>query len=37
MSEKVKVKIARNVQHLPVVALRGLVVFPNNEIGRAHV
>ena len=39
MSEKVKVKIARNVQHLPVVALRGLVVFPNNvvhfEVGRA--
>ena len=39
MSEKVKVKIACNVQHLPVVALRGLVVFPNNvvhfEVGRA--
>lgn len=39
MSEKVKVKIARNVLHLPVVALRGLVVFPNNvvhfEVGRA--
>ena len=39
MSEKVKVKIAHNVQHLPVVALRGLVVFPNNvvhfEVGRA--
>ena len=39
MSEKVKVKIARNVQHLPLVALRGLVVFPNNvvhfEVGRA--
>ena len=39
MSEKVKVKIARNVQLLPVVALRGLVVFPNNvvhfEVGRS--
>ncbi|MGN0984713.1 MAG: LON peptidase substrate-binding domain-containing protein, partial [Gemmiger sp.] len=38
MSEKVKVKIARNVIHLPVIALRGLVVFPNNvvhfEVGR---
>lgn len=40
MSEKkVKVKIARNVSHLPAIALRGLVVFPNNivhfEVGRA--
>lgn len=39
MSEKVKVKIARNVAHLPAIALRGLVVFPNNivhfEVGRA--
>lgn len=39
MSEKVKVKIARNVIHLPAIALRGLVVFPNNivhfEVGRA--
>ena len=38
MSEKVKVKIARNVLHLPAIALRGLVVFPNNiihfEVGR---
>ncbi len=38
MSEKVKVKIARNVIHLPAIALRGLVVFPNNivhfEVGR---
>ena len=38
MSEKVKIKIARNVVHLPVIALRGLVVFPNNvvhfEVGR---
>lgn len=38
MSEKVKVKIARNVMHLPAIALRGLVVFPNNvvhfEVGR---
>lgn len=40
MSEKkVKIKIARNVSHLPAIALRGLVVFPNNvvhfEVGRA--
>ena len=28
MSEKVKIKIARNVVHLPAIALRGLVVFP---------
>ena len=39
MSEKVKVKIARNVIHLPAIALRGLVVFPNNvvhfEVGRS--
>lgn len=40
MSEnKVKVKIAHNVMHLPAIALRGLVVFPNNvvhfEVGRA--
>ena len=38
MSEKVKIKIARNVVHLPAIALRGLVVFPNNvvhfEVGR---
>ena len=38
MSEKVKIKIARNVVRLPVIALRGLVVFPNNvvhfEVGR---
>ena len=38
MSEKVKVKITRNVVHLPAIALRGLVVFPNNvvhfEVGR---
>lgn len=37
--KKVKVKIARNVSHLPAIALRGLVVFPNNvvhfEVGRA--
>lgn len=36
---KVKVKINRNVIHLPAIALRGLVVFPNNivhfEVGRA--
>ena len=39
MSEKVKVKITRNVRVLPAIALRGLVVFPNNivhfEVGRA--
>ena len=37
--KKVKVKIASNVSHLPAIALRGLVVFPNNivhfEVGRA--
>ena len=35
---KVKIKITRNVVHLPAIALRGLVVFPNNvvhfEVGR---
>lgn len=40
MSEKVKIKIAHNVQYLPAIALRGLVVFPNNivhfEVGRAQ-
>ena len=39
MAEKVKVKITRNVSVLPAIALRGLVVFPNNivhfEVGRA--
>ena len=40
MSEqKVKVKVTHNVVHLPAIALRGLVVFPNNiihfEVGRA--
>ena len=39
MSEKVKVNITRNVSVLPAIALRGLVVFPNNivhfEVGRA--
>ena len=39
MSEaKVRVRVAHNAMHLPVVALRGLVVFPNNvvhfEVGR---
>ena len=38
MSEKVTVKVERNVLHLPAIALRGLVVFPNNllhfEVGR---
>ena len=39
MSEKVTVKVERNILHLPAIALRGLVVFPNNllhfEVGRA--
>ena len=39
MAEKVQVKITRNVSVLPAIALRGLVVFPNNivhfEVGRA--
>lgn len=39
MSEKVRVKVTRNVNHLPAIALRGLVVFPNDvihfEVGRA--
>lgn len=39
MSEKVTVKVERHELHLPVIALRGLVVFPNNlvhfEVGRA--
>ena len=30
MSEKVTVKVERSVLHLPAIALRGLVVFPNN-------
>lgn len=38
MAEHVKVKIEGDVQHLPAIALRGLVVFPNNivhfEVGR---
>ena len=39
MSEqKVRIRTTRNVMHLPTVALRGLVVFPNNivhfEVGR---
>ena len=38
MSEKVTVKVERSVLHLPAIALRGLVVFPNNllhfEVGR---
>ena len=38
MSEKVTVKVERNIVHLPAIALRGLVVFPNNllhfEVGR---
>ena len=38
MSEKVTVKVERNILHLPAIALRGLVVFPNNllhfEVGR---
>ncbi len=38
MSERVTVKIDRGELHLPTIALRGLVVFPNNlvhfEVGR---
>ena len=38
MSEKVTIKVERQVLHLPAIALRGLVVFPNNlvhfEVGR---
>ena len=38
MSEKVTIKVERNMLHLPAIALRGLVVFPNNllhfEVGR---
>ena len=38
MSEKVTIKVARKKLHLPTIALRGLVVFPNNlvhfEVGR---
>lgn len=39
MSEKVTIKVDRGDLHLPTIALRGLVVFPNNlvhfEVGRA--
>ena len=39
MSEKVTIKVERKKLHLPTIALRGLVVFPNNlvhfEVGRA--
>ena len=38
MSEKVTIKAERRELHLPTIALRGLVVFPNNlvhfEVGR---
>ena len=38
MSEKVTIKVKRKTLHLPTIALRGLVVFPNNlvhfEVGR---
>ena len=38
MSEKVTIKAERRALHLPTIALRGLVVFPNNlvhfEVGR---
>lgn len=38
MSEKVNIKVERKKLHLPTIALRGLVVFPNNlvhfEVGR---
>ena len=39
MSERVTIKVDRGDLHLPTIALRGLVVFPNNlvhfEVGRA--
>lgn len=38
MSERITVKVDRSELHLPTIALRGLVVFPNNlvhfEVGR---
>ena len=38
MSEKVTIKVERKKLHLPTIALRGLVVFPNNlvhfDVGR---
>ena len=38
MSEKVTIKVEHRELHLPTIALRGLVVFPNNlvhfEVGR---
>lgn len=38
MAERLKMKTDYNVQHMPAIALRGLVVFPNNvvhfEVGR---
>ena len=38
MSEKVTIKVERKKLHLPTIALRGLVLFPNNlvhfEVGR---
>ena len=38
MAKQVTVKIDRDVQYLPAIAMRGLVVFPNNivhfEVGR---
>ena len=38
MSEKVKIKVDRDIMRMPTIALRGLVVFPNNvvhfEVGR---
>ena len=38
MSDKVTIKVERRELHLPTIALRGLVVFPNNlvhfEVGR---
>ena len=32
MSEKVTIKVERKKLHLPTIALRGLVVFPNNLV-----
>ena len=32
MSEKVKIKVDRDIMRMPTIALRGLVVFPNNVV-----
>ena len=39
MSERVTIKVDHDVLRMPAIALRGMVVFPNNvvhfEVGRA--